>query len=69
MPRPSKCSPSFGFLHENSVCNSSVANTCYMPCQPHSFLYHHPNGIWCAGQSIKLLVMHPVTSTILHLNI
>jgi hypothetical protein len=33
------------------------------------FLYYHPNGIWCVGQSIKTLVMYPATLILLRLNI
>ena len=45
------------FPHQNSACNYTLPNTCYMLRLSHSSQFDHPNDIWWGVQIIKLLNM------------
>ena len=60
-PRSSKLSLSLRFTHHNTVHNSPLPHTCYMPQQFHPRRYH-PNSIWCGAQIIKLLIGQSTSS-------
>jgi len=48
-----KCSLSLAFLHQNTVCSSSLSHTCYVPCLSHSS--------WTLNKQARIFTFYHVT--------
>ena len=51
----------FRFPHQNPVYVSPLPNTCYMPCQAHSFRFNHLDSIGWAVPNVQLLILLSLT--------
>ena len=56
MPGSHKWSLSLRFPHQNTLYDSPLPHSRYVPLPSHSSRYNHPKNIRCAVQTIKLLI-------------